>query len=242
MVIPAQNPMDLRDLTDNYHGFDRHPVLGVSTPEDSDTFTLCFVETGNIPERGIVVCDMGEPHDYRAIIPSSNPRLTFALLLHKLFPSGPPPPTLNVARSANIAREAVLGATGLSYAQDGPEYVEVYHLGGVVIGEDVDLGPYTVVMRGNLMDTRIGDGTKIGNRVTVGHNVQVGRNCFIAPGVVLCGSCVLEDNATVYANAVVLNHVRVGERATVGAGAVVTRDVPAGVTVVGDPAKEIGKG
>lgn len=72
---------------------------------------------------------------------------------------------------------------------------------------------------------------------TLGHEARVGRGCVLNPTVNISGGVVLEDGVLVGTGAQVLQYLRVGRGATVGAGAVVTRDVAAGLTVVGAPAK-----
>jgi sugar O-acyltransferase (sialic acid O-acetyltransferase NeuD family) len=76
---------------------------------------------------------------------------------------------------------------------------------------------------------------------TLGHEVTVGRGVVINPGANISGGVVLGDGVQVSTGAQVLQYLTVGEGATVGAGAVVTKDVPPGVTVVGIPAKVLGR-
>ncbi len=72
---------------------------------------------------------------------------------------------------------------------------------------------------------------------TLGHEARIGRGCVLNPTVNISGGVVLEDGVLVGTGAQVLQYVRVGRGATVGAGAVVTKDVAPGTTVVGMPAK-----
>lgn len=72
---------------------------------------------------------------------------------------------------------------------------------------------------------------------TLGHEATVGRGAVVNPGAKISGGVTVGDGAQVSTGAQVLQYLTVGEGAVVGAGAVVTRDVPANVTVVGIPAK-----
>jgi sugar O-acyltransferase (sialic acid O-acetyltransferase NeuD family) len=77
---------------------------------------------------------------------------------------------------------------------------------------------------------------------TLGHEARIGRGSVLNPTVNISGGVVLEDGVLVGTGAQVLQYLTIGTGATVGAGAVVTKDVAPGVTVVGMPAKVLGMG
>jgi UDP-2-acetamido-3-amino-2,3-dideoxy-glucuronate N-acetyltransferase len=133
--------------------------------------------------------------------------------------------------------------------------VQVWHFSHVmpaaVIGAGSTLGQNVFVGRG----VRIGAGSKIQNNVSVYEGVTVGRGCFIGPSVVFTNvktpraevprrdayvETIVEDGATLGANATIVCGVRIGAYAVVGAGAVVTHDVPAHRVVIGVPARAAG--
>jgi len=122
---------------------------------------------------------------------------------------------------------------------------------GVTLGEFVGVGEH-VYIGGH---TRIGDRTRISQGVHITDHMTVGERVFIGPHVVfsndkhprannphyVLSSPVVEDDVAIGINATILPGVRLGRGCVVGAGAVVTRDVPPYVTVIGNPAKEIAR-
>ena len=113
---------------------------------------------------------------------------------------------------------------------------------GTSVSEGVEIGNFVEICR-----TRIGGGTKIKHHTYLGDTV-VGKNVNIGAGTITANydgknkhRTVIEDNAFVGVGAVLIAPVRVGKGATVGAGSVVTKnkDIPAGETVAGIPAKPL---
>jgi len=89
------------------------------------------------------------------------------------------------------------------------------------------------------IDTTIGAHTIIGTGAIVNHDCRIGDYCLIASGAVLAGAVVVGEGALVGVGSCVAPGVRIGTWAVVGAGAVVVRDVLPGVTVVGNPARQM---
>lgn len=113
------------------------------------------------------------------------------------------------------------------------------HIGGVSIGEGVEIGSNTCIDRGAIGDTVIGDHTKIDNLVHIAHNVRIGQRCQIVAGAVIGGSAVIGDDVFIGIGAHVRNKVRIGNGATIGQGANVVCDVPPGETWIGNPARKM---
>lgn len=99
------------------------------------------------------------------------------------------------------------------------------------------LEAYVTVDAGVERPTRVGARTWLMKKVHVGHDAQIGADCDLAPLANIGGYVTIGDRVKVGMSAVILPYRTVGDGARVGAGAVVTRDVPAGVTVVGNPAR-----
>ncbi|MBC5581187.1 UDP-3-O-(3-hydroxymyristoyl)glucosamine N-acyltransferase [Anaerofilum sp. BX8] len=137
---------------------------------------------------------------------------------------------------------AVIGSDGFGYFinENGrPEKVE--HFGGVMIGEDVEVGANTCIDRGTIDDTVIGAHTKIDNLCHIAHNVRIGESCMIIAQSLIAGSVQLGKGSYIAPGAIVKNQLTVGENAFVGMGAVVVNNVEPDMVVAGVPARVIRK-
>ena len=131
----------------------------------------------------------------------------------------------------------VVGADGFGYARGPRGAVKIHHLGTVEIGDDVEVGANTCVDRGTLGATTIGPRTKIDNLCQIGHNVRIGEDCLVAGTVGIAGSTTLGNGVVVGGNAGFADHLTVGDGAQIAGRAGVTKDVPAGETWAGFPAR-----
>ena len=145
-----------------------------------------------------------------------------------------------VGPRTRIGAHCSIGLSGFGFERDeAGQWFRFPHVGGVDIGESVEVGSNTCIDRGSLGRTRIERGAKIDNLVHIAHNVVVGADSLVIAHSMVAGSVRLGEGVWVAPSVAVLNQVRVGDGAVIGLGAVVIRDVAPGTTVVGNPARAL---
>ncbi len=93
-----------------------------------------------------------------------------------------------MGRRCIVHAGAVIGSDGFGFARDGAAWVKVPQVGGVLIGDDVEIGANTTIDRGAIGDTVIEDGVKLDNQIQVAHNVTIGEHTAIAACTGISGS------------------------------------------------------
>lgn len=120
---------------------------------------------------------------------------------------------------------AVIGADGFGFAADGDRWEKIEQLGGVRIGNDVEIGANTCIDRGALDDTVIEDGVKLDNLIQIGHNVHIGRNAALAGCVGVAGSTTIGARCTVGGAGMILGHLTLADDVHISAATVVMRSI-----------------
>ena len=130
-----------------------------------------------------------------------------------------------IGQRAIIHAGAVIGSDGFGFANDDGQWRKIPQVGGVVIGDDVEIGAGTTIDRGALKDTVIDDGVKIDNQVQIGHNVRIGEHTALAGCVGVAGSAVIGARCTVGGGAIVLGHLSIADGVNISAGSLVSRSI-----------------
>ncbi|HCT63588.1 MAG TPA: hypothetical protein DIC19_05760 [Erysipelotrichaceae bacterium] len=147
-----------------------------------------------------------------------------------------------IGNNSVIFSGAVIGSDGYGYfISKAGLNVKVPHLGGVRIGDDVEIGANTCIDRGTIGDTVIGNNVKIDNLCHIAHNVVIENNVNVIALSMIAGSVILKENSYVAPSASIKNQLTIGKNSMVGLGAVVVKDVEENVVVAGVPAKVIRK-
>lgn len=119
----------------------------------------------------------------------------------------------------------VLGADGFGNAMTADGWVKVPQLGGVRIGDDVEIGANSTVDRGAIGDTVIGDGVRLDNLVMIAHNVHVGAHTAMAAMSGIAGSTKIGKRCMFAGQGGAVGHVNICDDVIVAAKSFVTKDV-----------------
>lgn len=150
---------------------------------------------------------------------------------------------------------AVLGSDGFSFVtpeESGVEeirrtlghreaarqqhWTRIHSLGGVQIGDDVEIGANSTIDRGTIRATRIGSGTKLDNLVHIGHNVVVGEDCLLCGQVGIAGSSQVGNRVVLAGQVGVSDNIQIGDDVIAGGSTKIFSRVPSGRVILGNPA------
>ena len=141
-----------------------------------------------------------------------------------------------------IQAGAIIGTDGLGCTRDEEGKLTKFpHLGGIRIGNNVEIGANCQIAKGTFSDTIIEDGCKMNGLCFIAHNSHLEENVWITGDTMLCGSVHVEKNVTIFSNVIVRDQIRLGEGSIIGMGSVVTKPIPAHETWLGAPARKIEK-
>ncbi|MEM1234903.1 MAG: UDP-3-O-(3-hydroxymyristoyl)glucosamine N-acyltransferase, partial [Pseudomonadota bacterium] len=141
--------------------------------------------------------------------------------------------------SAAEAARASLGDAEDGASGDAQPWARIHSLGGVEIGDDVEIGANATIDRGTIRATRIGQGTKIDSLVQVGHNAEIGQHCLLCAQAGVAGSSRIGDHCVLGGQSGVSDNLTIGDRVVLGGASIVMANVPAGRVMLGYPATQM---
>jgi UDP-3-O-[3-hydroxymyristoyl] glucosamine N-acyltransferase len=142
-------------------------------------------------------------------------------------------PKCSVGKRAILHAGVVIGADGFGIAPEDGRWVKIPQIGGVRIGDDVEIGANTTVDRGALDDTVIEEGAKLDNQIQVGHNVRIGAHTAIAACTGIAGSADIGRHCTIGGAAMIHGHIKIADHVHVSAGTLISRSLPKPGTYTG---------
>ncbi|MBI5867270.1 MAG: UDP-3-O-(3-hydroxymyristoyl)glucosamine N-acyltransferase [candidate division Zixibacteria bacterium] len=150
-------------------------------------------------------------------------------------------PGCTLGNRVRIHPGTVIGSDGFGYAPYQGRHHKIPQVGGVTVGDDVEIGACCAIDRATMGQTTIGRGTKIDNLVQIAHNVQIGEDCIIVSQVGISGSTKLGDRVTLAGQVGVIGHIEIGNGAVVAAQSGVGKSIPAGGQHFGSPSVDFSR-
>ncbi|AMK32519.1 UDP-3-O-[3-hydroxymyristoyl] glucosamine N-acyltransferase [Pseudomonas putida] len=132
---------------------------------------------------------------------------------------------VTIGKRVVIQSGAVIGGEGFGFANEKGIWRKIAQIGGVTLGDDVEIGVNTAVDRGALSDTRIGDGVKLDNQIQIAHNVQVGDHTAMAACVGISGSTRIGKHCMIAGGVGMVGHIDVCDNVFVSGMTMVTRSI-----------------
>lgn len=132
---------------------------------------------------------------------------------------------VSIGKRVVIQSGAVIGGEGFGFANEKGVWQKIAQIGGVTIGDDVEIGANTTVDRGALSDTLIGNGVKLDNQIMIAHNVQVGDNTAMAGCCGISGSTKIGKNCMIAGGVGMVGHIEVCDNVFVTGMTMVTRSI-----------------
>jgi UDP-3-O-[3-hydroxymyristoyl] glucosamine N-acyltransferase len=130
-----------------------------------------------------------------------------------------------IARNSIVHSGAVIGADGFGIAMDDGRWIKVPQIGGVRIGEHVEIGANTTIDRGAIEDTIVEDGVKLDNQIQIAHNVRIGAHTAIAACVGIAGSSRVGRYCRIGGASGIAGHLTIADHVEISAHTLVTKSI-----------------
>jgi UDP-3-O-[3-hydroxymyristoyl] glucosamine N-acyltransferase len=159
----------------------------------------------------------------------------------KIYPNVTIYPFTSIGKNCRFHSNVVIGSDGFGYTFNQGQHKKIWHMGGVVIHDDVEIGSNTSIDMGTFSPTVIQSGTRIDNLVQIAHNVKIGKGCVLCGQVGIAGSAILEDYVVLGGRAALGPDAHLGMGTQVAGGGIVTDGTfwPAGSKIGGHPARDL---
>ena len=209
-----------------------HPSASLDTDCSVDASAWvgphCVVEQGAVINAGVQLaagCFIGA----HSVIGASSTLDANAVICHDV----------HIGERVHIYPGAVIGSDGFGLANDNGRWVKVPQLGGVRIGNDVEIGANTTIDRGALDDTVLEEGVRLDNQIQVAHNVYIGAHTAIAGCVGISGSSRIGKYCMIGGGAGIVGHLEIADHVIITGMTMVTRSITEpGVYSSGVPAQD----
>src|SRR5690349_18309487 len=132
---------------------------------------------------------------------------------------------VRVGKRVVIQSGAVLGGEGFGFANEKGIWQKIAQIGGVLVGDDVEIGVNTAIDRGALADTVLGNGVKLDNQIQIAHNVQVGDHTAMAACVGISGSTKIGKHCMLAGGVGLVGHIDICDNVFITGMTMVTHSI-----------------
>jgi UDP-3-O-[3-hydroxymyristoyl] glucosamine N-acyltransferase len=120
---------------------------------------------------------------------------------------------------------AVIGCDGFGNARGDTGWIKVPQIGGVEIGDDVEVGANTTIDRGTIDDTVIDNGVRLDNLIQIAHNVRIGEHTAMAAQTGVSGSTVIGKRCMFAGQTGIVGHISICDDVVIGGATMVSKDI-----------------
>lgn len=145
----------------------------------------------------------------------------------------------DISNNVHICDGVIIGKKGFGFKFINDKCLRIPHVGKVIIGKDCEIGANSIIDRGSVKNTIIGEKTFLDNFVHIAHNVTIGKKCIFAAQTGVAGSTSIGDNVVIGGQAGISGHLKIGNNVKIGGKSGVVKDIKDNETVMGYPAKPL---
>ncbi len=132
---------------------------------------------------------------------------------------------VSLGERCTLQSGVVIGGDGFGYAPIQGRWHKIAQLGGVRIGNDVEIGASTTIDRGALQDTVIGNNVILDNQIQIAHNVEIGDGTAIAGCTGIAGSTRIGRNCTIAGAVGIAGHLEIADRVHITMRSAITKSI-----------------
>ena len=133
--------------------------------------------------------------------------------------------SVKIGARTQIHPGAVIGADGFGNVKTPNGWKKINQIGGVIIGDDVEIGSNTTIDRGSIENTVIENGVRLDNLIQIGHNTVIGEHIAIASSAAIAGSVNIGKNCMIAGQVGIVGHIEICDDVRINGAAVVTKDI-----------------
>jgi UDP-3-O-[3-hydroxymyristoyl] glucosamine N-acyltransferase len=135
-------------------------------------------------------------------------------------------PGVKIGANSIVHSGAVLGGDGFGFLEDSSrKWIKVPQIGGLIVGDNVEIGANTTIDRGALDNTVIQNGVKLDNQIQIGHNCDIGEDTAVAGCVGIAGSVRIGKRCKIGGAAMITGHLEIVDDVTISAGSLVSKTI-----------------